>query len=924
MENIAVGSSILTVEAIDADQEQNAQFKFFLTGYKSDHFQIDKQSGQIKTVSILDRENQPKYHILAHVQDKNNTIWECISEIFITLSDVNDNAPQFSISRYSITLPEDAEIGTLVIKLHAIDKDAGVNRAIRYSLIDNSHSQFSITAESGIITLLTSLDRETQSVFNFNVQARDLGNPSLWSKASVQLTVSDVNDNPPVFRSKNYHISLPETTTIGTDTIKVSATSKDTGINADIFYSIINGNDQKKFSIDSKTGMISTTDYLDYERTKEYILTIQAMDRGLPPLSNVASVNISIIDENDNTPVFTQNIYKAFIKEDSELSKEVIQVIANDVDSGLNGKVFYSIDKGNSEKIFTINSASGQISLKSILDREKRSNYVLEISARDNGVPSLSSFVTVNIEVTDANDNAPYFSKTNYSFILQEDKPIGFLITKFEITDADIYPNAAPYVFDIRTGNEDYFFNLEQDGFLKTAAKFNQKAKNQYILQIRVFDNGSPSLYSDTWVAIKIIEESQYPPVISSQEIFVNSFSEEFQGGEIGKIYVFDQDPYDTLIYELSSSQIHTTPNSNLFQIDEKNGTIFALPQLDIGEYKLNVSVNDGKFISFGIIKIYIEIITEDMLKNAVVIRFREVTSKSFISNHRKGFIRTIRNALNCHTKDIIIISIQPSSDDANQIFHKEKRSFFTQPNNSSTSNRKIRRIVSRDLDVLFCVKKSSNPAPTFYTSESIRKLLNINLEELEESTKLVVEEMIKIKCTAHYCAYGECQERFILDTTKISPISTDVITLVCPLHLHKTECKCHDGYGGEQCETIVNECARKPCLENEKCVPDQSIQGYTCQCIDKLDEGKCHLDPFKCHTGNCFRPLNPIYFNGKSYIQYKIGKELFNGKRFFEDIFVMTLKIRTFYPSGCLMSAFGKIDFNILEVYFNYYLFFT
>lgn len=154
---------------------------------------------------------------------------------------------------------------------------------------------------------------------------------------------------------------------------------------------------------------------------------------------------------------------------------------------------------------FSIDPESGYVSVAAPLDREALSSYVLEILAKDNGLPVLSRQTMLNIEISDANDNPPVFSQLNYTAVIQENKPLGHSILQFKITDDDVPPNTVPYTFDIRVGNEGNYFRLDQDGILRTASKFNHKIRNNYLLQIRVFDNGSPPLYSDTWVSSKRI-----------------------------------------------------------------------------------------------------------------------------------------------------------------------------------------------------------------------------------------------------------------------------------------------------------------------------------------------------------------------------------------------------------------------------------
>lgn len=190
-------------------------------------------------------------------------------------------------------------------------------------------------------------------------------------------------------------------------------------------------------------------------------------------------------------------------------------------------------------------------------------------------------------------------------FYSQEDKPIGYPILKFTIIDEDTVPNTHPYTFDFRIGNEGNLFRLEQDGILRTATKFNHKIKNTYLLQIRVFDNGTPPLFSDTWVIVKVIEESQYPPIMTPLEININSFLDEYPGGVIGKVHANDQDQYDTLTYTLAPTIGISYPTQDLFKIDQSDGTLTALPRLDVGDYRLNVTVTDGKFYTHTIVKVW-------------------------------------------------------------------------------------------------------------------------------------------------------------------------------------------------------------------------------------------------------------------------------------------------------------------------------
>lgn len=295
-----------------------------------------------------------------------------------------------------------------------------------------------------------------------------------------------------------------------------------------------------------------------------------------------------------------------------------------------------------------------------------------------------------------------------------------------------------------------------------------------------------PLLIKICSVCFQVIEESQYPPVVTPLEISVNSYLDEFPGGIVGKIHASDQDQYDTLTFGLAdtaASAVVLNPASELFEIDRTDGTLVALPRLDVGEYRINVTVSDGKFTSHSIIKVSVELVSEEMLQHAVIVRFRDVSPSEFVLSHRKGFIRTVRNALGARAKDVVIISVQPSGLSMGKVRSK-------------------RQVASRDLDVLFAVRKPQQPmAPSlsFHSADAIRKALTQHLEALEQSTGLIVEEIVRDKCTAKYCTNGECRDHIVLDTSvAATPIATDVTSFVSPRHQHQILCDCKEGYAGK------------------------------------------------------------------------------------------------------------------------------
>ncbi|XP_072941689.1 fat-like cadherin-related tumor suppressor homolog isoform X2 [Epargyreus clarus] len=887
-EDAARGSRLLALRTRDADEPRNARLRYFLSGDHADHFAIDKETGVVTVAGDLDRETIAAYRLVAHAQDRDRPEWECSSEVEVTIDDVNDNDPRFSSSVYSVTLPEDADLGTLVAKVHATDADLGENRLVRYAFAEDTGGAFELAADSGIITLRAALDRETQAEHRLAVRAFDAGTPPRSAAATVRLTVADVNDNPPEFEFRRYHAVVPEIDAVGTEVLRVRATSQDTGVNADVYYSIVGGDDRDDFAVDRAGGAVTIARPLDYERRKEYLLTVQAIDGGSPPLSDLATLNITVTDSNDNAPAFSQTSYGARVREDAAVGTRVLQVIADDADDGVNGRVSYSVARGDRDGRFSVDADTGYVSVAAPLDREATPAYVLELRARDRGVPALEATALVNIEIVDANDNPPLFAQTNYSAIVQEDKPLGHTLLKFIVDDADAPPNAAPYTFDFQSGNEMGAFRLEQDGYLRSATRFNHRIKDRYVLQVRVFDNGTPPLFSDAWVYIKVIEESQYPPVVTPLEIMVNSYLDEFPGGIVGRVYASDRDAYDTLTYALAPVDGATYAAADLFQL-APDGTLRAAPRLDVGDYRLNVTVDDGKFVGFAIIKITVVLISDEMLAQAIVIRFREVTDRDFVLSHRKGFVRAVREATDCEPSDIVIISVQQSGDD-NEVDPTRKR-------RDAEATERRERQVAQDLDVAFAVRAPGDSGG-FLPAEALRRRLHAHLERLEERTRLVVEELVRAACGG--CIHGACTERVRLNAAGVRAVSTDVFSLVAPPHRLRGECVCAPGFGGERCERPAALGAAAACgaCGAARCEPAPGPPGYRC-----------------CEADECRAPAAVARLAGDGYLAYRLERGVVDGERLLDDELTISLRFRTRSPRGILLYAAGRVDYAVLEV---------
>ena len=300
----------------------------------------------------------------------------------IIVSDVNDVIPEF-VSFMEVTVMENTAVDTSVFKVIAKDMDEGRNGDLEYSL--GGTSQFVVGSDSGVLRVSGALDRERVDKYVVNITATDKGHPRLSTTQRLVIRIGDANDNAPVVEPNVYSATLTEDTAVGTSVLSVTATDADIGLNAELQYRIIDGDDDSYFHLNVHTGVLSVGRRLDYERLTSYILKVQVQDFGASPRGGLAEVRITITDVNDCTPTFFDSPYVARVQENAVLLPVfVTRMTATDGDSPLNSHVTYSILDGD-RSIFDINSTTGVITATKAFDREQRMRYQLVITGSDSG-----------------------------------------------------------------------------------------------------------------------------------------------------------------------------------------------------------------------------------------------------------------------------------------------------------------------------------------------------------------------------------------------------------------------------------------------------------------------------------------------------------------------------------------------------------
>uniref|UniRef100_A0A7N6ALE1 FAT atypical cadherin 2 n=1 Tax=Anabas testudineus TaxID=64144 RepID=A0A7N6ALE1_ANATE len=657
MENSPPSMFVLKVSASDPDVGANGQISYTLHGPNADKFHLDHRTGELFTLAVLDREREVEYNLVAKATDGGGR--SCQADVLLMIQDMNDNPPRFSSSHYEVTVFDNTTVRTPIAVIYAKDPDTGINAEVKYSLLGGDSGYFSLDEFSGILRLERPLTSETPPNFELKVKATDRGLPRhLYSVATVTVDVVSLDDYQPVFLKSEYTAQLPESFAVGSEVLSVSALTRDGAGPDTVVYRIVSGNEDERFLLESNTGLLTLIAPLDFEVSREYYLSVEG-SRGKSSLSDITTVIINVTDVNDNAPVFGRGDYSNEISEDLTPGALVMKVTATDQDGPINNLLRYSIVSGDPLQQFSIHPRSGEISVRTALDREEVPHYSLTVQAADEGEPPLSSAVLITISVTDVNDNPPVFSQVNHSLLLQEGESVGSSILQLVVTDKDTPKNGPPFSFHIVSGNDDRRFHVDQGGLLSLSAPLRKKVKPQHQLKIQVTDSGHPPLSSICVININVTEQSKYPPSVVPLEVFITTSGGLFANRVIGRLHASDQDLQDVLTYKLVSEN----PDGGRFSVDLADGKIWADENLDEGSYSLNVSITDGKFSVWTGVKVHVWVADQRALDSGLTLQLDGMSPEEFLGDHWRGLQRSLGQAFGLPRQELHLASLQLQHD---------------------------------------------------------------------------------------------------------------------------------------------------------------------------------------------------------------------------------------------------------------------
>ncbi len=587
---------------------------------------VDDDTQEIESVRLkhsvpLDREMQECYRLTLEASEgrpngdvANVTVNACIL-------DSCDESPYFDVSYYQPSLPENSKINTTIANITAYDDDLGTGGQVQY-FIDNVCSKsspqsncqdvsepypFHLDMESGELVLDDELDREINPQFRVTVRAED--KCARTATATVEVTLEDVNDNPPTvtYSAANYNNDLridyvPESRTALSDLGLIAVTDPDLGVNGTFTVQLYELNSStgglfisEKFSINNETAFtLNLIEKLDHETVSKYTLVIIARDMGLPPLMSNYTFVIQVVDINDNPPIFTSIPSVFELHENALVNHLVVPLVAKDADSGNNGRVTYVLPPSDSifrhQDLFTVDENAGHLKVSGSLDRETDEKIQVLVVAKDNptsGV-SRSTSIVVNITLLDQNDSPPEIISLGQTVSVSESQEPEYIISTIVVRDNDTEIHGM-LTYTLGPGSGP--FEIDSLGVIRLSSKLDFEDSPMHSLDVQVSDGVNDA--SQT-IIVHVEDVNDEPPVINQVGPYVVTIAENQDSGQlVAQISATDPDtPTEDLIFTIVDG------NMEHFRIESAGtGNVYTTVSLDrenVNEYTLYIRVSDG------------------------------------------------------------------------------------------------------------------------------------------------------------------------------------------------------------------------------------------------------------------------------------------------------------------------------------------
>ncbi|KAL4230018.1 hypothetical protein ACF0H5_010405 [Mactra antiquata] len=491
-------------------------------------------------------------------------------EVKVIVLDINDNAPMFPQDRFELKISEDANKNARFSILSADDLDTGENNGIQSYTIDPPSNVFDLDSELNLdgtvsveIIVNQALDREITDSYQLRIVAVDGGNPPKSGILTVDVIVTDVNDNKPKFDEQIYNVSVEEGTSFGTTVLSVHATDLDTGLNGKISYRISDrfGQILNDFSIDDQTGDIKVAkEKLVFQPDFYYSFIVEAVDSGEQVQVSQVWVHIYVTDTGNNPPKVTLsllspgNIGFVNVSENSKNGSFVAHVTVDDTDTGANGLVscfvsnnYFSVAQLQEEDAF-------KVVVSNTLNREVLDLHNVTVICADQGEPPLSSSVSFLVRVTDYNDNKPEFERINYVASIAEHTSETQIVLQVSAVDKDIGNNSRIH-YEIR--NQDKIAVNAVTGVISVKPYFDREVTPIVVFEVLAIDSGEVPLTGTATVTLSIDDINDNPPLFTQDSFSFEILENLNSGTTVGKFSATDIDIGANGIFTFSLSPVY-------------------------------------------------------------------------------------------------------------------------------------------------------------------------------------------------------------------------------------------------------------------------------------------------------------------------------------------------------------------------------
>ena len=588
-------STIAQYQCTDMDDGIFGEVRFRLMSGNTERVFALSDSGTLQLVGSLDYETTQSYTLVAVCEDGGIPPRSDSISIPITISPINDNAPQFARESIDISVSEAILLNSGVgPPIQATDADLPPHNSLRYRIIsgDRNPQTFALSSTTGQLTLVQTLDYETTPAFTLVIEAQDSGGqiapdfPVLNDTITVNIIVLDFNDNQPRFSQQTYTGTVQETALIGGQVSldsTISCTDLDSGSNGDTSLHITSGNTNNSFTIQD-TGIITVASSLDFEVERSYLLTIECRDDGEPQLTSQARVIISVTDVNEFGPVFNQSLYRFEISETASIGSEVGTILAEDRDAGPFGTISYSFGNASGTP-FTIDTTTGVITLSASLDYESQERfYVLEAQATDDS--GLEHVALVVVQVLNSDDNLPRFTTSNYFATVPENAPSGVSVGQVSCSDADDQADGIPVRYDFLDSSVPFLIE-ERLGTISVLGTLDLEVTPRYALAMTCTDSGGNSATAS--ITINLDPFNDNSPIFTGAPYTLGLTENTRIGSSVFQLMATDNDVirYNDITFNFTYGN-----EQGRFSIDSTTGVISVSQTIDResqSEYTLGV-----------------------------------------------------------------------------------------------------------------------------------------------------------------------------------------------------------------------------------------------------------------------------------------------------------------------------------------------